>query len=111
MARFTLWAQVGHPDDALLSSLHSEEWLRKETIWRVQNDLVTLALGLGQSTAEAATKVDALFSTFAAEWAIYVLTGSPAIITAIQDDATIPWLDLDIAGTSIRQRLINRLAP
>lgn len=78
-------------------------------VWTIQRDLYDAALSLGQTDAQARTKIDTLFTTFAAEWSIYVLTGSPSITTAILTDVTIPWLDTDVSGTSIRTRLANRL--
>lgn len=83
---------------------------RKFTVFGIQQDLHAAAIALGQTEEQAETKIDLLFSTFAAEWSLYMLTGSPAIITSIQNDATIGWLDTDVAGVSIRQRLINRLS-
>lgn len=96
-------------DTAFLGDMFQQELNRKLTVWQVQKVLFDVATGLGQTAEQAHTKLDALFTTFAAEWAVYVLTGSSAIITAIQNDATIPWLDTDVGGTTIRQRLINRL--
>jgi hypothetical protein len=109
--RFDQWVGDGFAfnDDALLT-LYSNYQQRIELIWKIQNDLAKLAAGLGQDATQIETKVDLLFSAFAAEWAIYTLTGSPAIVTAITDDITIPWLDTDVSGTTIRQRLLNRLS-
>jgi hypothetical protein len=86
------------------------ERARKAILWRVQRDLYNAAVTLGQTDAQATAKIDALFSTFAGEWSLYILTGSPAIITAIQNDATIPWLNTQVDGQTIRQRLIARLS-
>jgi hypothetical protein len=83
---------------------------RKVVVWKVQRDLYILAINLGQTDAQALAKLDALFSTFAGEWSLYILVGSPAIITAIQNDATLAWLNTLVSGVSIRQRLINRIS-
>ena len=95
--------------DALVWAKGREE-ARKEAVWIIQRDLFKLAKDLGQTNQQAITKVDQLFSTFAAEWAIFVLTGSDSINDAIQNDATIAWLDTDVSGQTIRQRLLNRLS-
>lgn len=87
-----------------------QEWDRKTIVWLLQRDLYKLVRQLGETDAEAEAKIDALFTTFASEWSIYVLTGSDAVVTAIEDDATLAWLDVSISGASIRQRLINRLS-
>lgn len=109
--RFDLWTsgEPGLRDEDFVDWILHEELKRKYIVWKVQNDLAKAAAGLGQNPTQIETKIDALFSTFAAEWAIYVLTGSPSIITSIQNDVTLAWLDTDISGTTIRQRLINRL--
>jgi hypothetical protein len=83
---------------------------RKITLWRTQRDLYTAAVALGQTDAQAEAKIDALLSTFAGEWSLYILTGSTAIVTAIQNDATLPWLNTQVAGKTIRERLVSRLS-
>jgi hypothetical protein len=112
MSRFQklLDATLQDIEEDYLQSFLAAEVQRRLAVYRLQKDLHDAALTLGQTTVQADTKIDTLFSTFAAEWAIYVLTGSPSIITAITDDVTIPWLDTDVGGTTIRQRLINRLS-
>jgi hypothetical protein len=85
---------------------------RKELVWLMQHDLFNVAIDLGQTDQQAIAKVDDLFSAFAAEWSIYALTGSEAIVAAIENDATLPWLDTEYpsaSGVTIRTRLINRL--
>lgn len=111
MPRFSKWEEQAYAlDYDYLLDLQFSETFRKGNVWKIQNDLAKAAAGLGQTAQQIEIKVDLLFSTFAAEWAIYVLTGSPAIVTAIQNDVTLPWLDTDVSGLTIRQRLINRLS-
>jgi len=97
-------------EDDYIGELRVARREREELVMRTQHDLAAAARGLGQTGGQIRTKVDSLFSTFASEWSIYILVGSTAIIDAIQNDATLPWLDTDVSGTSIRQRLINRLS-
>lgn len=89
--------------------LHHYEDVRRTIVHKIQQDLHTLALQLGQTEDQASSKIDTLFATFSGDWSLYILTGSPAIKTSIQNDATIPWLDTDVSGQTIRQRLLNRL--
>lgn len=109
--RFLDWInQTFILDFDYLENLRERELSRRVIVWKIQNDLATLAVSLGQSNAQIENKVDALFSTFAAEWSIYIFTGASAIIDAIQNDATLPWLDTLASGLTIRQHLINRLS-
>lgn len=109
--RYRDWTDSNFSFEAdYLHTLYSAEMERRIVVWKVQHDLAEAAAGLGQTYAQIGDKMDTLFSTFASEWSIYILTGATAIVTAIQNDATIGWLDTDVSGTSIRQRLINRLS-
>ena len=83
---------------------------REAIVSELIRDLTVAAEGLGQTAAQVDAKLDALFLTFGNEWDTFERTGSTAIITTIQNDATLLWLDTDVAGTTIRQRLINRLS-
>jgi len=111
MSIYTDYANNRFPfDDDYISSIESAATTRRYRVYQVIHDLAKAAASLGQTESQIENKVDALFSTFAAEWSIYILTGATAIIDAIQNDATLPWIDTDVNGTSIRQRLINRLS-
>lgn len=114
MSRFRTLINQSFPDEVIpddwMATFRGAEATRKTLVFKIQHDIVVAAETLGQTDAQADAKVDTLFSTFASEWSIYILTGATAIITAIQNDASIAWLDTDVAGTSIRQRLINRLS-
>lgn len=83
---------------------------RVDQVQEVVRDLYSAARNIGQTDAQAKSKIQDLFNTFAAEWSVYALVGADGIVTGIQNDVTLPWLDTDVAGTSIRQRLINRLS-
>jgi len=108
---FLPWFDGRYSEDRdYLDKLEEDEQVRKDLVRNIINDLLTLARTLGQNQTQATTKVEALFLTFAAEWNLYMFAGSTAIITAIQNDATLPWLDTDVAGLTIRQRLVNRLS-
>lgn len=111
MSNVNKWNSALSTDpDAWQYLAEDEERERKVTVWRVQRDLHAAALNLGQTDAQATAKIDLLFSTFAGEWSLYVLTGAPAITTAIQNDITLTWLNTGVGGQTIRQRLINRLS-
>jgi hypothetical protein len=112
MARFKTLVDHSHPaiPEDYIASFRGAEEQRRLTVYRLQKDLYDAALTLGQTPAQADDKIDTLFSTFASEWSIYILAGATAIVTAITDDITIPWLDTDVAGTTIRLRLTNRLS-
>lgn len=94
------------------STMEHEFHDRQDRVWKVTYDMIDAADSLGQTTEQAENKVDQLFSTFAAEWSIYILAGATTIITALENDTTIPWLDTEYptgSGITIRTRLINRL--
>ena len=90
--------------------LETQEYSRRHLVLQTTKDLYDAAIALGQTDVQAEAKIDDLFATYAAEWSIYILVGNPTIITSIQNDATLPWLDTDVQGLTIRQRLINRLS-
>lgn len=90
--------------------LEVADYTRRHLVLKTIKDLFDAAIQSGQTDVQAEAKIDELFTTYAAEWSIYILAGVPAIITSIQNDATMPWLDTDVAGVTIRQRLINRLS-
>lgn len=82
---------------------------RNVVVRKLVNDLYSAGRTLGLTKAQALGYVNELFNAFPGEWAVYVIVGADGIITSIQNDATLPWLDTDVAGVTIRQRLINRL--
>lgn len=97
-------------DDWLWLAAQAEE-VRKGIVWRVQRDLYRFGTEqLALSAANVTGKIDDLFTTFAAEWAVFVLTGSRSIATAITNDATLAWLDTVAGPQTIRQHLLDRLA-
>jgi len=83
---------------------------RETTVQQLQLDLYDAARALGQTHAQALTRINELFNAYPGAWAVYVIAGADGIVTAIQNDATLPWLDALVGGVSIRQRLINRLS-
>ena len=61
--------------------------------------------------AQVQDKLDQLLSAYPGEWSIFFLTGaSSAITAAITTDTTLPWLDTNVAGVTLRQRILNRLS-
>lgn len=82
---------------------------RFERLQRILVDLHRFGINQGYTTNQINTALENLFETFATSWLLYVLIGSPKITDDIQNDATLGWLDTDVSGTTLRQRLINRL--
>lgn len=77
---------------------------------RIIRELEMAGQVLGLDDADIQAKLNQLFSAYPGEWAIYFVTGANlAIVPAITNDTTIPWLDTDVSGTTLRQRLVNRL--
>lgn len=82
---------------------------REEAVYTAVVDIIEFGIGRGYTDAQVRGALNDLFNTYAAEWSVYVFIGADGIVTALQNDATIPWLNLDASGQTIRQRLINRL--
>lgn len=87
-----------------------EEEKRKDKIREGRSDLIDWALGEGYTDNQISTAIEDLFLVMAPALFLYVLVGHPQLITLIQDDVTLTWLDLDAGGITIRQRIINRLS-
>ena len=81
-----------------------------DTIDKLVGDLVDFAVGQGYTVQQARYAVEDLFRTFVSDWFLYTLIGSNDIVTAITNDATLAWLDIDAGGQTIRTRLISRLS-
>lgn len=116
MSRFQTLIDNSFPDSAIpedwLGSFARAEEERKALVRRTERDIVDAAAAFGQTPEEGDAKVDELFATFAAEWSIYILTGAPAIIDAIQNDTSLPWLNAEYppgSGVTVRERIVNRL--
>lgn len=102
---------MARPDFSRFHSYHLvAEAQRKELYFQVLEALWKLGKDLGLSDANIFGKLDDLYLAFASEWQLFLLTGSDAIATAIQNDVTLPWLDTDVSGTSIRDRLVAKLS-
>jgi hypothetical protein len=93
-----------------INTMRGETRNRQTLVFRLVKDLYDAALSLGQTPAQANAKINDLFNAYPGEWATYVIIGADGLISALQNDATLPWLDAVVAGVSIRQRLINRLS-
>lgn len=98
-----------NPDEDFYGYLSSQEAARKRTLRKVYVDLVKLARDLGQTPAQTRNKVEGLFRAFTAEVFLFTFLGTSDLADAIAADATLPWLDTDVQGATIRQRLLNRL--
>jgi hypothetical protein len=107
----TPWFDNSDPIGDRLGARHFKDARirRFRTVDKIQADLATFAQGLGQTETQTAAKLETLFSTFPSQWTLYLLVGSTAINSAIANDVTIGWLDFDVNGTPLRERILNRL--
>lgn len=113
MARFDYWESglLVLPED-YLDVIRHQERLRRETVWLIQDYLVNAAIDNGATAIVAGERVDELFGAYGGSWSIYVLTGANQIVTDIDTDTGILWLDFEYpngGGKTIRERLINQL--
>lgn len=114
MIDFTLWRNEPSPTDVDFQYkqdvLKQEREVRQDITDETIHDLIFFGIQQGYTDNQIQTAIEDLFFTFANEWWLYERLGHPALIAAISSDATLPWLDLDAQGITIRQRLINRLS-
>lgn len=82
---------------------------RKRAIAAMQQDLEAFGAQEGYTEAQVATAVSNLYSAFVEEWGDYIVTGSNALATAIQNDVTLGWLDTAVGQSTVRDQLIARL--
>ena len=101
---------LDHKDDLGGGTVEAAYQSRLHTILSAQADLAAFGLSSGYSQNQIRGAFEALFTAFLSEWMLYLLTGSSALATAITNDTTLSWLDLDASGQTIRARLINRLS-
>lgn len=83
---------------------------REDIANKAISDLIDFGLGQAYTDNQIKTALEDLLLTFGLEWFLYERVGHPALAAAIAADATLPWLDLDAFGITIRQRLINRFS-
>jgi len=81
----------------------------QKTVDDIVNDLVGYADAQGYSETQIRNAIEDLFRTFISEWVLYLFTAAGDLSTAINDDVSLVWLDLDAGGQTIRQRIIARL--
>lgn len=113
MARYTPWTEsaFGLEFDAL-QHLQAQRGLREQTVWSIQNYLANAAIDNGAAAIVAGERVDELFGTYGGSWSIYVLTGANQIVTDIDTDTGIGWLDTEYpagGGKTVRERVITQL--
>lgn len=78
-------------------------------VTEIYEDLLAFGTQQGYGDSVLRNATEALFRTFAMEFFTYILVGSNDAATAITNDATLTWLDLDANGQTIRARLVGRL--
>jgi hypothetical protein len=96
-------------DDDLVDRLYTGERRRTKNLYSVSVALTRAAVTAGQTNTQARDKVEQLYRLFATETFLYTLLGTSDLADAIQADVTLPWLDIDVSGKTIRQRLIEKL--
>jgi len=113
MARFTPWEDGAFSTEAdYLGNLEYQNRVRRETVWKIQDYLVHAAIDNGATAIVAGERVDELFGAYGGSWSVYVLTGANQIVTDIDTDTGIGWLDTEYpagGGKTIRERVINQL--
>lgn len=82
---------------------------REKRVLQLQHDVYEFGIAQGYTDNQVRGAVNDLFNTFAAEWSVYVLAGSDAIVTAIENDATLPWLNTAVGQSTVRAKLVARL--
>jgi hypothetical protein len=98
-------------DDTTLRGIFRENFLeRVRVVDDIIVDLVRFGASQGYTANQLRNAIGDLFSLSLEQWCGYVLFAAQDIITTVENDATLPWLDLDASGQTIRQRLINRLS-
>jgi hypothetical protein len=90
--------------------LNSARVGREQELQRLHRDLMEFAVSQGYTANQARNAIEALFRTFALQWFLYLTCGADDIVTSIQDDITLTWLNTSVGGQTIRQRIINRLS-
>lgn len=98
-------------DDDTVGGIFQESRTRRlRVIDDIVVDLTRFGNTQGYTPAQLRNAIADLFALSLEQWCGYVLFAAQDIITTVQNDATLPWLDLDASGQTIRQRLINQLS-
>lgn len=108
---FDPWRNIGitYTEEDHFSILVTSELRHRSAVHKAISDLITFGVDTAYTDPQIRSALDDLFSTYGGEWGVYVLVGATAIIDAIANDTTMPWLDLDAGGQTLRSRLIDRL--
>jgi hypothetical protein len=112
MARFTNWIGSNFQQNDYVDILFVAERERRLTVWKIQDYLVHAAIDNGANAIVAGQRVDELFGTYGGSWSVYVLTGANQIVTDIDTDTGIGWLDTEYpagGGKTVRERVITQL--
>jgi len=99
----------GTDDQGLEGKLNSALSQRWTNLLDIQADLIRFGTTQGFTVNQIRGALQDLFDTFSTEWFSYLVAATDALPTAITNDATLTWLDLDASGQTIRTRLVNRL--
>lgn len=113
MSRFTEWEEQSLGAEIhYVDQVSAQASTRRQTVWLIQNYLVNAAIYNGATAIVAGQRVDELFGTYGGSWSVYVLTGANQIVTDIDTDTGIGWLDTEYpagGGKTVRERVINQL--
>lgn len=98
-------------DDTTLRGIFRENFLnRVRVVDDIIVDLTRFGASQGYTANQLRNAIGNLFSLSLEQWCGYVLFAAQDIITTIENDATLPWLNIDASGQTVRQRLVNRLS-
>jgi hypothetical protein len=97
-------------DYDVIGAFEASRQNRLRILDRVMTDMFSFGKQQGFSNGQIRGAIESLFRTFINEWSLWEYSGADDLVTAIQNDATLSWLDLDASGQTIRQRLVNRLS-
>jgi hypothetical protein len=74
------------------------------------NSLRGAGEAMGQTDEQIEEKLDALLSAYPGAWCLYFITGAKgAILAAITDDTSLPWLDADLGSETLRARILRAI--
>ena len=90
--------------------LDFEEENRKRILQSIRGELVKFSLAQGYTLNQTRGAVETLHTTFLSEINAFLYAGTDTLATALTNDTTISWFNLDAGGKTIRERLLDRLA-
>jgi len=96
-------------DRVLIKYLRDYRRERQQNLDTITHDLIDFAIAQGYTNGQLQGALETFYETFSAQLLVYIQIGGTALQTAVTNDATIAWLDLDASGQTLRTRLVGRL--